>query len=60
MTTEADVERALAEAQQREWAKMLAATACTVRDMDPLFGPCLRDSSRSEREMVMSEALALA
>lgn len=40
MTTEADVERALAEAHQREWAKMLAATACNVRDLD-LTEECL-------------------
>jgi RNA polymerase sigma factor (sigma-70 family) len=29
-----DVERAIAEAHRREWAAVLAATVCTVRDLD--------------------------
>lgn len=43
MTAGSGVERALAETHRGEWAKMLAATACVVRDLD-LAEECVQEA----------------
>ncbi len=46
MTEPAEVARAVAEAHRREWAVVLAATACTVRDLD-LAEDCVQEAYAS-------------
>ncbi len=43
MTEQTEVERAVAEAHRRDWAVVLAATACAVRDLD-LAEECVQEA----------------